>query len=107
MKNFTFVDPRYTLEDLEFLPEFLSERDPAHAREQLHGNYSRGWHPNQKFVPHFDGPPESWTLSYPGDPDMRIIAYCILHDEETIAVFPHAFVAVKSPHHPIEITRMD
>lgn len=46
------------------------------------------------------------ALRYPGDPPMKPIAETKLRDE-TICVYPYAFVAVIQPGRSFEVSRMD
>lgn len=89
-------------EALGYLPDFLSESDPRSASEQFHANYPfGGWAPFQGFKMNKDG-----SISYPGDPTLHPFAETILRDE-TIRVYPSAWVAVIQKDGSFEIARMD
>lgn len=84
------------------IPVFLSETDPRPAREQFAERYIGGWMPIEGFAFH----PDTLTLTYPGDPPMYAIAKATLR-EETILVFPHAWVLILQPNGTWEVSRMD
>ena len=93
-----------THEALGFLPEFLSERNPKSAREQLDENYRHGggWSPMEGFS--FD--PKDQSLKYPGDPKMKPLARAKLR-EETILFYDSAWVVVLQADGKYEVSRMD
>mgnify|MGYP005841041241 CR=1 FL=1 len=91
------------------LPEMLSLNDPRSAQAQLHSGYAHGggWRPFAGFTRSgaLDDP-ESWTLTYPDDPPMRLIAFTVLRDE-AIALFEGSWVAIVQLDGAVEIARMD
>jgi hypothetical protein len=89
-------------EMLGFLPMFLSELDERPAAEQFDANYAHGggWRPNEKWSM------KGEVIQYPGDPALRPVAKTQLRDE-TILVYPYAFVAVVQKDGSFEIARMD
>lgn len=98
--------PNMTLEHLGLIPAFVSESDPRSAAEQFDENYQfGGWQPFEGFELHRDGTPRNWTITYPGDPALPVLAYAHLRDE-IILFFPHSWVAVVSDD-GFEISRMD
>lgn len=110
MINFHIVHPHGTLEMLGFIPEFLDERNPAPAKEQLHHNYVHGggWRPMKGFkfgepIAEYGGTP---CLVYPGDPPIEPIAKAMLRDE-TIIVYNWAWVAIVQKDGSYEVARMD
>lgn len=86
-----------------FIPQFLSEADERPAAEQFNERYAHGggWQPFKGFT--MD---QSWSLHYPGDPQIDAVAYMKLRDE-TIVVYPYAWVAIIQPDNSFEIARMD
>lgn len=81
---------------LGFIPAWLDDENPLSAREQLDAAYRHGggWHPYEGFKlvkPSNDV--RDWRLSYPGDPDYRVLAYTTIR-EEIILMFPHSWVAI-------------
>lgn len=86
-----------------YIPEFLSPDDPRPAKEQFNDAYAHGggWNPM-----------EGWELlplrrlKYPGDPPLKPVAELILRDE-TILVYPHAWVAIVQADGSFEVARMD
>jgi hypothetical protein len=96
---------------LGFLPYFLSEANPAPAREQLHKAYAHGggWHDFEGFtlVRPADNPePLTWQLQYPGDPAYSALAFTRLRDE-TIVLFRYSWVAIVQPDGSFNVARMD
>lgn len=103
MIDFTLVHPRATQDMLGYLPRFLDARDPESAVTQLNANYQHGggWRPFQGFTLNADD-----SIKYPGDPAIPPLAKAQLR-EETIIIYPHAWVAVIQPDRSFEICRMD
>jgi hypothetical protein len=89
--------------DLGFLPDMLSERNPARAREQLHHGYAHGggWDPFKGHELLADN-----SLKYPGDPSLPPLAQTKLRDE-LIILYQHSWVAIIQPDRSYEICRMD
>lgn len=98
---FTLTDPTW---DLGYLPGMLSEKDPRPAKEQLHTGYSHGggWAPFSGF--RFNA--KNFTLTYPGDPPMRLAARAQLRDE-TILVFEGDWVLILQKDGAWEVARMN
>ena len=95
----------YDLEDLVgFIPEFLSEDDPAPAKEQIDRSYQHGggWRRFEGFV--YD--PLNKSIKYPDDPVMYPWAEAKLRDE-LILVYPSAWVCIVQPDGSYEIARID
>lgn len=100
------VHPHMTLEHLGLIPSFVSEDDPRPAAEQFDERYKfGGWRPMDGFKLRRDGSPQNWTLTYPGDPALPVLAYAHLRDE-IILFFPYSWVAVVSAD-GFEVSRMD
>lgn len=81
---------------------FLDINDERPMKEQINEHYIGGWRP-------FDGfkiKQKSWTIQYPGDPDMQPVAGTALHGE-VLAVYPHAWVMIVDANNNVEIARMD
>ena len=95
------VDPEAYL---GMIPAFLSERDPRPAKEQLDLAYAHGggWSP----LDGWEMEPRLASIKYPGDPPLRPVARAVLR-EETIYVYPHAWVAVVQKDGAYEIARLD
>lgn len=93
------------VEHLGLLPSFLDENNPDDAKTQLHNNYTHGggWHPFKGFVA---VPNIEYGIKYPGDPAYKPLAKAELR-EETIVLYPHAWVAVWQKDGTFEISRMD
>jgi hypothetical protein len=91
-----------TPEDWGIIPSFLDTEDPRTAREQFDAHYQGGWQPFDGFS--FDK--DTGVLSYLGDPPMRPLSAMIFR-EETIAIFPSAWVLVLQPDDSWEVCRMD
>lgn len=97
--------PAHRIPDLlGFIPMFLDENDPRSAREQFQHSYAHGggWEPFEGF--RYNS--ETKTITYPGDMPLKAIASTRLR-EETILVFPHAWVLVEQLNGAYEISRMD
>lgn len=84
------------------LPMMFSELSPQPAAEQADANYQGGWSP----LPGFSFDPATRVLRYPGDPPMMPIAGTQIRDE-TILVYPHAWVLVLQKDGSFECSRMD
>lgn len=99
----TLLQRHVTPEDLGLLPGMLDAEDPRPAREQFDAHYQHGggWRPmlGHKLI-------EDYLLKYPGDPPLEPIAISQLRDE-TIVLYPYAFVAIVQSDHSFEVARMD
>lgn len=95
---------------LGHIPDWLNEANPAPARDQLHHAYVHGggwW-----TMPGWSMDRKSLAITYDGDPPLNPVALIHFRDE-TIAVYPHAWVAIIR--HPLngwaeftfEVARMD
>ena len=107
------------IDQLGFLPAWLSHSDPRPAAQQFHANYQHGggWRPQEgwAFVVN-DGPDgepiwPSARLLYPQDPPLKPLAWCQLRTE-TVLLFPHGIVCIVQPAHEgaaraFEVCRMD
>lgn len=85
-----------------FIPTFLLHNDPRGVREQFNERYVSGWRPFKGFTLN----PETYALSYEGDPDMNVIATMTFCDE-LIHIYPHAWVVVMQKDGSWEVCRMD
>lgn len=103
MIKFEILDPRMTEDHLGLIPMFFDEQDPRPAREQAHESYAHGggWYRFHGFEMLPDG-----SLQYPGDPAMQVLATAKLRDE-TINVYPSAWIAVVQSDGSFEVSRMD
>jgi hypothetical protein len=101
--NWIMKHPHANMEMLGLIPEFLDERDPRPAREQIDQNYRHGggWQPFPGFTMLPDG-----DLSYPGDPPTRLIAETHLRDE-TIRFYDCSWLAIVQPDGTFEVSRVD
>lgn len=94
-----FHHPQMTINQLGFIPSFLSENDPRTAREQLDAHYR--WNPFSGFRLS-----DNDMIQYPGDPPHYPLASAMLRHER-ILFYPHAWVMVMQPDRSFEICRMD
>lgn len=102
MLKWELLHPRMTMDMLGFLPSFLSDNDPEPAAKQFDRNYPfGGWDPFKGFTLQKDN-----SLTYPGDPPMKPLAYTKLRDE-LVVFYPHAWVAIIQPDRSFEVCRMD
>lgn len=99
--------PAVTLANVDqivgMIPSWLSELDPRSASEQLDSWYQHGggWSPFKGHKLNDDN-----SLSYPGDPDLPVLVEMTLRDE-TICIYPHAWVAIIQKDRSFEVCRMD
>ena len=86
------------------IPDMLRTADPRPAREQFDVAYAHGggWLPFQGFK--FNATDQS--IKYPGDPSLLPLARGKLRDE-TILIYPHAWVGILQPNGDFEVARMD
>lgn len=95
--------PAATPDHLGYVPDFLSEDDPAPAREQIHKNYRHGggWQP-------FTGVKmDEGCLRFPGDPPFPLIAETRLRDE-TIRLYGNGpWLAIVQPDGSYEVSKID
>jgi hypothetical protein len=84
------------------IPTFLNKTDPRSAKEQFDTNYVGGWRPFKGFT--FN--PDTKTLKYPGDPAYKPVDTATFRDE-TIILYPHAWVLVLQKDGAWEVCRMD
>jgi len=97
------LDPRFDMEHLGYLTEFLNEEDPRPAREQYDANYEfGGWSPMKGWA--FD--PKTLAITYPGDPPLKPFAFTALHGD-VIFFYPHAQVMILHKDATFEVARMD
>ena len=85
-----------------FIPSFIKVDDERPLKEQINDNYIGGWKPFEGFKLK----QKSWTIGYPGDPDMQPLAGVALHGE-VLAVYPHAWVMIVQEDNSYEIARLD
>lgn len=97
-----WLDPRLPADGLGFIPEFMTDANPAPAREQINQTYISGW----DSFPGFTMDPKTHTLTYPGDPPMKPLARAWLHDE-LILFYDCAWVAIVQPDGTFEVARLD
>jgi hypothetical protein len=101
MVTFELLDPRMTQEHLGYIPEFLSDRDPRPAKEQIDANYVSGWNSFKGHRLNADN-----SLSYPGDPPQKPLAQYKLRDE-LIVFYPSSWVAIIQPDRSFDVARLD
>jgi hypothetical protein len=95
--------PQVTMDMLGFIPSFLNEEDKRPAKEQIDSNYSHGggWSAFHGFTMLPNG-----NLSYPGDPEVLLLAETKLRDE-TIRFYEHSWLCIIQPDGSFEIARVD
>lgn len=96
--------PQFRPEMLGYLIDWLDDRDPRSAREQLdimYHPYGGRWHSEG-----FRLAPINEALLYPGDPPQPVLAETTLRHER-ILFYPHQFVAIVQPDGEFVIQRMD
>lgn len=103
MIDFKILDERYDEEALGLIPAFLTDLDDRPAAEQFHERYAHGggWRPMSGWKM---GP--VGEIMYPGDPAFHPIAVAQLHNE-TIRVYPFAWVSITQPDGSFAVARMD
>lgn len=103
------IDPRITNDTLEdvlgIIPMMINDANHLPAWKQFDNHYQHGggWRPFKGFRL-IDK--ELMELQYPGDPVMKPLVRAKLRDE-TIYVYPHAWVLIVQPDWSFEICRMD
>lgn len=98
------ANPAWDIFDIAgFIPDFLDESDERSAKEQIHSSYAHGggWNSFSGFELKDDN-----FIKYPGDPALPPLAYAKLRDE-TIYIYPHAWVLILQPNGSFEIARID
>jgi hypothetical protein len=110
LQDWIQLDKRFTREEalyaLGFIPSWLSVHDERSAAEQLNAGYAHGggWQPFGGGLWKFDR--EHAMLSYPDDPPMKAICAARLRNE-TIWVFPAAWVLIEQDNGEFEVSRMN
>jgi hypothetical protein len=105
------LHPQMTHEHLGFIPDWLSERNPAGAVEQINHNYKHGggWFDFDGFAMHDQGvlteknppqPPEQ------PDPPLHPLARANLRNE-TIYFYQYAWVAIVQLDGSFRVARID
>jgi len=92
---------------LGFLPSILLPEDPRPAREQLADRYSHGggYSPFGKDLWELD---EDFTLTYPGDPEMKPVAALTLpQSTESVLLYPHQMAAIIQSERSLDVVRLD
>lgn len=87
---------------LGLIPSFLSPDDERPAAEQIASNYCGGWDSFKGFT--FN--PDTWALSYPGDPDLLPLFTATLRGE-AIIVYQSGFTAILQPDGSFDVARLD
>ena len=103
MIEFFRLTPGVTEDHLGFIPAFLSDLNPAKARDQLDRGYSHGggWSPMKGWTS-----PDGLKIKYPGDPALQPLAEARLGDE-MIRVYDGGWVAIFQRDGSFEVARMD
>lgn len=100
---------RFTnMEVVGFIPQFLSERDPRPAKEQIHENYAHGggWNSFDGFeLVNFEKL-GNYALRYPGDPLIKELSRAKLRDE-LLVFFECQWLAIIQPDGSWEVCRLD
>lgn len=100
-----WTDNRFSV--VGYLPQMLSEDNPASAQEQLHKGYLHGggWNDFTGFqlIKNSNG---TYALQYPGDPPMRERSRTRLRDE-VVVLFDSSWVAVIQPSGSFKVARFD
>jgi hypothetical protein len=101
--KWTMLHPKMTMAHLGLLPSFLSEANPARAKDQIHSAYAHGggWNSFKGFTLN-----EDFVLVYPGDPPMKPLAETYLRDEH-ILFYKYAWVVIVQPDGTWEVARID
>lgn len=100
MLNWIPKHPEARFEMLGYIPQFLDERDPRCAKDQINANYQGGWSPMQGFEMREHG------IKYHGDPLTPLLFETHLRNE-TIRFYDCAWVAIIQPDGSFEISRLD
>lgn len=89
---------------LGYIPSFVSDTDKRPLREQLDSAYRHGggFRPMEGWT----FTPETASITYPGDPALKPVAAASIGDE-TLFVYPHAWVAIVDKDGNFQIARMD
>jgi hypothetical protein len=97
------LHPQMRPEMLGLLIDWLDDKDPRPAKDQLHENYAHGggWHPSKGFTLLPNN-----SLYYSGDPPLRPLAQCQFRNE-LIVFYDHAWVAIIHKDRYFEVCRMD
>lgn len=100
------LHPSCTIDDLGWLPLMILTSDPRPIREQLDERYAHGggWSPMGDGRWEFNR--DTHRLKYPGDPWMNPLAITKIRDE-TLILYPYAFVLVLQPDGSYEVARVD
>lgn len=118
MLTFKIIDPRYTQEDLGFIPCFLTESNPRDAVTQIDEGYQHGggWRDLKVGDKGFRVVGADKLLFFPGDPPLHRIAEATLHGEEAtfgnlpielIYFYESAFIAVIQSDGSFRVARID
>lgn len=99
---------RFTnMEVVGFLPQFLDERDPRPAIEQIDTAYQHGggWNDFKGFEL-VGGGDKPYSLKYPGDPLTHELSRATLRDE-TLVFFTFSWLAVIQTDGSYRVARLD
>ncbi len=111
MIQFELLHPNMTKEHLGIIPYFLSEDNPAPAKDQIAAKYIGGWS-------RFDGfqviNRDTMTIQYPNDPGdddpadppLKPLASASLRDEK-LYFYDGAWLLILQPNGDYEIARLD
>ena len=100
------LHPACTIDDLGWLPLMVLSSDPRPIREQFNERYAHGggWSPMD--LTNWEFNRDTYRLTYAGDPPMNPIAITQIRDE-TLLLYPYAFVLILQPTFDYEISRVD
>lgn len=90
------------IEDWGLIPAFLDANDPRPAKEQIAEKYIGGWNSFKGFK--FNK--NKITLKYPGDPVYNCISTMLFRDE-TLHIFPSAWVVIEQKDDTWDVARLD
>lgn len=93
---------------LGMLPDYLTTSDPRPAVEQFNERYAHGggWRPHSQWKMTGQNNVLGPIIRFPGDPLFAPIAKATLRDE-SIYLYPSAFVAVVQANGDFVVSRMD
>jgi hypothetical protein len=110
------VHPQFQPEMLGFIPMFLSDANAEPAAKQIDANYQQGggWRPIRGFTKGalaygttiHDQPIAVHHLQYPGDPELKALAFTRLRDE-LIVFYDCEILAIFQKDGSFEAARLD
>ena len=100
----SYFDSQQTIDMLGMIPNMFDVNDPRDVQDQIRDNYIGGWNP--MFGITIEPSDKMFALKYPDDPDLYPIGFTVVRNQ-TVLVYPFAWVAIVTEGKDTEVARLD